>query len=229
MQYSVTTKVHMGWNTSWSFTAPIGPTSLKSQCCAYAQSQWGNKDEASWREDQFFSGSHLNVSIQAHVSCPPPPPTTWKYKSLNQGEGGGVWGGCLPSRLGKENEKLHQAFSEANLWLSGQHGLLPMTIWFLHQQVTEIRWGQRECVYQPNRTRLSSLSTVSFPFGWRLPVLSLGGWCGSNPLKKQNSDVLKGSCRPLLAGSCGASWTVRGFCKARRQNDCVTCRVFTKG
>lgn len=36
--------------------------------------------------------------------------------------------GCLPYRLGNENEKLHQVFSEANLWLSGQYGLLPMTI-----------------------------------------------------------------------------------------------------
>lgn len=37
-----------------------------------------------------------------------------------------MWG-CLPSRLGNEKEKLHQVFSEANLWLSGPHGLLPMT------------------------------------------------------------------------------------------------------
>lgn len=83
--------------------------------------------------------------------------------------------------------------------------------------ISPIGQGWALCPLSP-----SPLAGVSLSWVW-------GGWCGSNPLKKQNSDVLKGSCRPLLAGSCGASWTVRGFCKARRQNDCVICRVFTKG
>ena len=46
-------------------------------------------------------------------------------------------------------------------------------------------------MYQPNETmlsslsRLSSLSSVSFPFGWLLPVLILGVWGGSSPLKNK--------------------------------------------
>ena len=184
MQYSVATKVHMGWNASWDFTAPIGLASLKSQYCAYAQSQQG----ISMRHP----GEETSSSL-AHIStCPFKHVYHVHHHHLLHGNWNPwtkgreeAYGGCLLSRLSNEHEKLRQAFSEANLWLSGQHGLLPMTTRFLHQQVTEIRWGQRECMYQPNETRPSSLSTVSFSFSWHLPVLSLGAWGGSNPLKNR--------------------------------------------
>lgn len=70
-----------------------------------------------------------------------------------------------------------------------------------------MRWGQGECVYQPNETRLSSVHCL-LPLCMASPCPEVGGVGGKSPFEKQTPDVLRGSRWPLLAGSCGASRTV---------------------
>lgn len=216
----------MGWNASWGrfYSSHWFSISEKSVLCicTISTDKWGwsileRRPALPWLT---YERVHSSTCITSTIA------TCYMETEILEPRGGKRrCGGCLPSRLGNGNEKLRQAFSEANLWLSGQHGLLPMTIWFLDQQT---RWGRGSACISPMRQ------------GWALcplppsPLLGVSlSWvwgCGVElTFEKQNPDVLMDSCWPLLAGSCGVCWAAVGFCKVGRPSGCVTHRVFTKG
>lgn len=95
-------------------------------------------------------------------------------------------GGCLPSRL---CNKLRQAFSEVNLWLSGQHGLLPMTICFCISRSQRSGEGRGSACISPMRwgRALSPSPLVGFSLLWVWGC----EWEGSSPLHNKTQTCSK--------------------------------------
>lgn len=220
MQYSVATELHVGWKPNWGFTAPIGSASLKSHThIPNGVIKKRHPGDETWLKSKRVCSSTCVMSTA----------TTYYVKTeiLETRGGRRRTGGVFPLDSAM---RMRSYISLSQKLICGFQANMVCCQWqfdFCISRSQRSGRGRGSACISPMRQGWA-LPTVSFPFGWRLPVPSLGVG-GRLPFEKQNSDTLKGSCWPLLAGSRDASWTVGWFCKARRQKDCVTHRLFTKG